>query len=155
MQVRNLEKVKMRLRRAEKLPSYDLRVYVRRPSRNEVIAKAQAKAGRNPFFRTRAEDRVLKEELRSIMTGMLDAGEVTHRMNRLAQDLARNVQAHIYERLSSKVSVSNGQQTAALSPAYAKRKREMRRLGQVLSVTPELIATGEFVESIRGKAVKR
>lgn len=134
---------------------YKLIVYVTHASRNAAIAAAQAEAGRNPFFRTPREQREMQVKVRKLVEMARSQAAVGNGFDRIARDLARNVQAHIYQRLTSENPIGSGSRTAPLSPAYVEHKKKLVAKGIFRSVTPELIATGEFVDSIQGRAVRQ
>lgn len=121
--------------------------------RNQTIAAAQAVVDRNPFYLTSSESRILTS---LIAGGLSDALSQRDRdaMKRTLQDVGDMMinyyQDHIHHRKSGgKPPVkmpASPHQTKPLSPEYAKWKR--KKFGKSV---PELIATGEFIGSMRAK----
>ena len=121
--------------------------------RNQTIASAQSEADRNPFFVTRRDLNTVQSILASGMTQLTRAGSVNARALHTALqdvgDMLVNVyRAHIHRRQSAgdpPVDVpASPHQTKALTEKYAKWKR--KKFG---TSVPELIASGEFIQSMR------
>lgn len=117
-------------------------------ARNQVIAEAQAAQDRNPFFLTPAEARAAAQLTADALSAALsDGGSLARHLPAVGDYIVDAYKRHIALRKSGGVSPVGrpvgGHQTRPLSARYAEQKK--RKHGKVL---PELIATGEFYQSI-------
>ena len=123
--------------------------------RNQVIAEAQAAQDRNPFFVTRSESSKLAGLMRDALSiALRDRARASTFKALLLESIGGSLvdfyRAHIRARKSGGVppisSAVSQHQTRKLTPEYAKWKQ--RKWGKKL---PELIASGQFIESITAR----